>query len=198
VEGRFQLTDSGLVQAVLDAGGELDEDELIVARQVTAVGRSRAYLGGAQVPAPVCARVTEALIAIHGQSEQVRLTAADRQRTLLDRFAGESVASVLEPYARFYAERRAAATELEKLRAEAQSRAREIDVLRFGLTEIEQVAPEAGEDISLAAEAARLHSADDLRIAAGSALTNIAGADDESGGALSEITATGRDGIFAG
>ena len=74
--------------------------ELIVARQVTAVGRSRAYLGGAQVPAPVCARVTEALIAIHGQSEQVRLTAADRQRTLLDRFAGETVASVLAPYAR--------------------------------------------------------------------------------------------------
>ncbi|HSU35559.1 MAG TPA: DNA repair protein RecN [Propionibacteriaceae bacterium] len=189
VEGRFQLTDSGLVQAVLDAGGELDDEELIVARQVTAVGRSRAYLGGAQVPAPVCARVTEALIAIHGQSEQVRLTAADRQRTLLDRFAGASVTSVLEPYARFYAERRAAATELERLRAEAQSRAREIDVLRFGLTEIEQVAPEAGEDISLAAEAARLHSADDLRIAAGSALTNIAGADDEPGGALSEITA---------
>ena len=60
-----------------------------MARQVTAVGRSRAYLGGAQVPAPVCARVTEALIAIHGQSEQVRLTAADRQRILLDRFAGE-------------------------------------------------------------------------------------------------------------
>ena len=189
VEGRFQLTDTGLVQAVLDAGGELDDEELIVARQVTAVGRSRAYLGGAQVPAPVCARVTEALIAIHGQSEQVRLTAADRQRTLLDRFAGGTVASVLAPYTRFYAERRAATTELERLRAEAQSRAREIDVLRFGLTEIEQIAPEAGEDISLAAEAARLHSADDLRIAAGSALTNIAGADDEPGGALSEITA---------
>ena len=80
-------------------------------------------------------------------------------------------------------------TELERLRAEAQSRAREIDVLRFGLTEIEQVDPEAGEDITLAAEAARLHSADDLRVAAGTALTSIAGADDEPGGALSEVTA---------
>ena len=192
VEGRFQLTDSELVQAVTDAGGELDEDELIVARQVTAVGRSRAYLGGAQVPAPVCARVTEALIAIHGQSEQVRLTASDRQRILLDRFAGDTVASVLGPYAGAYAERRAAVTELERLRAEAQSRAREIDVLRFGLTEIEQVDPEAGEDITLAAEAARLHSADDLRVAAGTALTSIAGADDEPGGALSEVTAARR------
>ena len=189
MEGRFQLTEAELVEAVTDAGGELDEDELIVARQVTAVGRSRAYLGGAQVPAPMCARVTEALIAIHGQSEQVRLTAADRQRTLLDRFAGETVASVLGPYARRYAERRAAAIELERLRAEAQSRAREIDVLRFGLTEIEQVDPEAGEDITLAAEAARLHSADDLRVAAGTALTYVAGGEDEPGGALSEVTA---------
>ena len=41
---------------MLDAGGELDDDELLVARQVTAAGRSRAYLGGAQVPAPVLRR----------------------------------------------------------------------------------------------------------------------------------------------
>ena len=48
-------------------------------------------------------------------------------------------------------------------------------MLRFGLTEIEQVGPEAGEDIALAAEAARLHSADDLRIAAGAALPTSPG-----------------------
>ena len=87
---------------------------------------------------------------------------ADRQRQLLDRFAGTAV---LEPLARYWlwSEDRAARTELAELRAEAQSRAREIDLLTFGLEEIERIGPGAGEDVALAAEAARLQSADDLQ-----------------------------------
>ena len=189
VEGRFGCADPALVTAVTEAGGEIEDGELLVARQVTASGRSRAFLGGAQVPAPVCARVIETLIAIHGQSEQVRLRSADRQRELLDRFAGESVAGPLEAYRQAWAERRAASAELDRLRAEAQSRAREIDLLRFGLSEIEAVTPEPGEDTRLAAEATRLQSADDLRLVAEQALVAVAGAEDEAGGALSDVTA---------
>ena len=189
VEGRFAGADPALVAAVTEAGGELEDGELLVARQVTAAGRSRAFLGGAQVPAPVCARVIETLIAIHGQSEQVRLRSADRQRELLDRFAGLSVGGSLEAYRQAWSERRAASAELDRLRAEARSRAREIDLLRFGVSEIEAVAPEPGEDVRLAAEATRLQSADDLRLVAEQALVSVAGADDETGGALSGVAA---------
>ena len=189
IEGRFRGNDPAVVTAVTEAGGELEDGELLVARQVTAAGRSRAFLGGAQVPAPVCARVIETLIAIHGQSEQVRLRSADRQRELLDRFAGESLAGPLEEYRGSWTERRSAGAELDRLRAEAQSRARELDLLRFGLSEIEAVAPEPGEDARLAAEATRLQSADDLRVVAEQALVAVAGAEDEAGGALSGVTA---------
>ena len=88
VEGRFTIDNLELAQTVQEAGGQLDDDELIVARHVTSAGRSRAYVGGAQVPASVCAELTAALVRIHGQAEQERLTEADRQRQLLDRFAG--------------------------------------------------------------------------------------------------------------
>src|SRR5215218_995509 len=98
VEGRFKIESSELLQQVRETGAELDDDELIVARHVTAAGRSRAYLGGAQVPASVCAELTARLVKIHGQSDQERLTEADRQRQLLDRFAG---APVGEPLARY-------------------------------------------------------------------------------------------------
>ena len=188
VQGVFRVAEPAIVQRVHDAGGQLDDDELIVARHLTSAGRSRAYLGGAQVPAPVCAAITEQLIAIHGQSEQQRLAAADRPRQLLDRFAGEELEPVLSRFRRLYAERRADANELARLRAEAQARAREIDLLRFGLDEIERVAPAPGEDLALAAETLRLQSADDLRQAAQAALASVAGADDEPGGALSEVT----------
>jgi DNA repair protein RecN (Recombination protein N) len=192
VEGRFRVVDDALTARVAEAGGVLDEGgtgepELLVARHLTAAGRSRAYLGGAQVPATLCAEVTSDLITIHGQSEQVRLAASERQREILDRFAGPDLAEVLERYRRLFVERRAAVAELTTLRDDALARAREADLLMFGLTEIERVAPEAGEDVALAAEAERLQSADDLRLAATSALAALAGSDDEAGGALTGV-----------
>jgi DNA repair protein RecN (Recombination protein N) len=189
VEGRFKIDNTELVQTVQEAGGQLDDDELIVARHLTSAGRSRAYLGGAQVPASVCAELTAALVRIHGQAEQERLTEADRQRQLLDRFAGLPAREPLARYSSLWAEDRAARTELAQLRAEAQSRAREIDLLRFGLDEIERIAPASGEDVALAAEALRLQSADDLRDSAESAVQALAGPDDEAGGALAMLYA---------
>jgi DNA repair protein RecN (Recombination protein N) len=189
VEGRFKIDNAELLQQVVEAGGELDDDELIVARHVTAAGRSRAYLGGAQVPANVCAELTATVVKIHGQAEQERLTEADRQRQLLDRFAGAAVLEPLDRYSVLWAVERAARAELAQLRNEAQSRAREIDLLKFGLEEIERIGPAPGEDIALAAEAIRLQSADDLRDSAQSAVLALAGAEDEAGGALALLYA---------
>ena len=189
VEGRFKIENPEQLQQVNDAGGELDDDELIVARHLTSAGRSRAYLGGAQVPASVCAEMTATLVRIHGQAEQERLTGADRQRQLLDRFAG---APALEPLARYsvlWAEDHAVRAELGQLRTESQRRAREIDLLRFGLDEIERIAPAPGEDVALAAETVRLQSADDLRDSAQAAVHALAGPDDEAGGALAMLSA---------
>ena len=192
VEGRFRQVVASVAERVRDAGGEFDGDpdagrELLVARHLTAAGRSRAYLGGASVPAAVCADVTSSLITIHGQSEQVRLASSDRQRDILDRFAGPDLAVLLGEYRSRFAERRAAAAELAVLRDDALARAREVDLLTFGLAEIERVAPEAGEDVTLAAEAERLQSADDLRLVASAALVALAGGDDEAGGAMSAV-----------
>ena len=187
VEGRFAVAEP-LAAQVADLGGTLDEDELLVARQLSAAGRSRAFVGGAQVPAGVCADLASQLITIHGQSEQVRLSSPERQRDIVDRFAGVELVGVLQDYRSRYAQRRAAATELDRLRADAAARAREIDVLRFGLEEIERVNPQPGEDVALAAEATRLQSADDLRAAAQTALEALAGGEDESGGALVGLT----------
>ena len=189
VEGRFKIENPELLQRASQAGGELDDDELIVARHVTAAGRSRAYLGGAQVPAGVCAELTAELVRIYGQSEQERLTEAGRQLQLLDRFAGAPVLEPLYMYSDLWSEDRAARAQLAQLRAEAQSRAREIDLLRFGLEEIERIGPAPAEDVALAAEALRLQSADDLRDSAHSVVQALAGPEDEAGGALAMLYA---------
>jgi DNA repair protein RecN (Recombination protein N) len=192
VEGRFKIENRELLQRMSDAGGELDDDELIVARHVTVAGRSRAYMGGAQIPASACAELTASLVKIHGQAEQERLTEADRQRQLLDRFAADTVVEPLARYSALWTEDRTSRAELAQLRAEAQRRAREMDLLTFGLEEIERIGPAPGEDLALAEEVLRLQSADDLRDSAQSAVHALAGPDDEAGGALAMLYAAGK------
>lgn len=177
VEGRWRV-DEAAATRVRDLGGELDDGEVIVARQVTAA-RSRAFVGGAGVPASACAELVADWATIHGQSDQVRLATPERQREVLDRFAGADLAALLAEYQRDYVERRAARDELAELTSQDQARARELDLLRFGIDEVAAVAPQAGEDDVLAAEARRLQAVDELRLAAGSALVAVAGSDDD-------------------
>ncbi len=87
-------------QAVTEAGGDLDADgSLVLRRVITAAGRSRAVAGGASVPATVLARLAENLVAVHGQSDQQRLTQPAEQRLTLDRFAGLDLADCRAAFA---------------------------------------------------------------------------------------------------
>ncbi|GAA2102533.1 DNA repair protein RecN [Microlunatus panaciterrae] len=193
VEGLFMLTDPVLQGRIEDAGGQVEDGELLIARQITAAGRSRAWVGGAQVPAAVCADIASDLVTVYGQSEQIALGREERQRSILDRFVGAPLLSLLTEYRQLYVERRALVAELEQLRSDAQTRAREVDLIQFGLDEIERVAPQPGEDVALAAEAHRLQSMDDLRNAAQLAMMALAGDDSDASGA----TALGALGSLA-
>ena len=189
VEGRFSMTD-GDDPRLVELGATLDGDELLVARTLTTAGRSRCQLGGAQVPVSVCADVVSELVTIHGQSEQIRLQTTDRQREILDRFAGHDE---LAGYRTAWTRRRTVAAELDRLRGEAQARAREIGLIRFGLDEIDKVDPQPDEDVELAAEALRLQASDDLRLAAHTAISALSGdEDDTAAGALSAAVAARR------
>ena len=154
------------VAAVEDAGGEVEDDRVVLARNVSAEGRSRAFVGGASVPVSVLAEVAEPLVAVHGQSDQHRLLQPRAQREALDRFGGQEVAALLAGYALLHERLLATERELDEVVATARDRAREADLLRFGLGEVEAVEPEPGEDAALAAEEARLGYADELRTAA--------------------------------
>ncbi len=156
----------GLAHAVDEVGGEIEDDRVVLARNITAEGRSRAFVGGAAVPASALAAVAEPLVAVHGQSDQHRLLKARAQRDALDRFGGPQVAALAEHWTGLHARLGAVESELVEVVASARERAREADLLRFGLDEIEQVDPEPGEDVALAAEEARLGFADTLRSAA--------------------------------
>ncbi|HHV21534.1 MAG TPA: DNA repair protein RecN [Propionibacterium sp.] len=187
VEGTFTALPDDVGVRVAEAGGEIDDGALLVARQVTS-SRSRCFLGGAGVPVSLAADITADLVTIHGQSEQLKLAAPDRQREILDRYAGSGLATDLAAYRRDWSDRQSARAELTELRDHARERAREVDLLQFGLTEIEQVEPQPGEDRELAEEADKLQAIDDLRLAAHTAVVALAG-DEDSIDAGSALTA---------
>jgi DNA repair protein RecN (Recombination protein N) len=156
----------GFATAVEESGGVIEDDQVVLARNVTAHGRSRAWIGGASVPVTTLAEVAEPLVAVHGQSDQHRLLRAGAQRASLDRFGGAELAGTSAAYASLWAQLAATERTLAEVVGSARERVREADQLRFGLGEVEAVDPRPGEDAELAAEETRLGFADTLRTAA--------------------------------
>lgn len=167
VEGRWIIDPNGAVaERARDAGGDLDGGELILARSVSTEGRSRAIIGGRTTPVGVLNELGQQLVVVHGQSDQVRLRSASAQREALDRFAGPELARLLAEYQDAYRGWQLKQGELDVLVAEQDRRSREAEELRVAMAEIEQVAPQRGEDVELAERADRLTNLEDLRVAA--------------------------------
>ncbi len=182
-EGRFRVGDvPAALRRIDDAGGEIEEDgTVVVLRTVAAGGRSRAHLGGRGVPAAVLGDIAAELVTVHGQSEQVRLRSASRQRAALDAYAGPDHAELLRDYRAAWTQRAGLAAKIQEIETHAAERAREAEELRAGLAAVERVDPRPGEDAQLMALAARLANAEDLRLAAQVAHEAIAGDDERSG-----------------
>ena len=198
VEGRVVLAagqspDEVAKARALEAGADLEDGVLLLARQVSAEGRSRAWVGGRSAPVGVLAELAEDLIEVHGQSDQQRLLRPERQRSALDRYAGDAVGEPLVRYRDAYDRHRRVEAELSELTAASRERSQEAERLRFGLAEIEAVNPAAGEDVELAVEGERLEHADELRSAADSAHSALVGDNDAVDAAdVSALTAAAR------
>lgn len=170
-----------------DVGGEVEDGRVLLGRQVSAEGRSRAFLGGAGVPAATLQRAGERLVAVHGQSDQHRLLRTEAQRAALDAFAGAQLAEVADRYRAAYHRLREVEAELREVLGSARERVREADLLRLGIEEVERVDPQPGEEASLAAEETRLGFADTLRAAAEQAREALS-SDQDAPDALGAVT----------
>lgn len=181
VEGRIRVAGHPTIPGRVDeAGGEVEDDGTVLVLRTIADGRSRAHLGGRAVPQGVLAEIADDLVTVHGQAEQLRLRTSAKQRDALDDFAGPVHQGVLADYRAAWAERTGLLAEIADSEAKVAERAREVELLRIGLEEIERVDPQPGEDAELAALIERLSNAEGLRVAAGEAHQAMAG-EDESG-----------------
>ncbi len=179
----------GFADAVDEAGGEVEDGRVVLARNLSAEGRSRAFVGGASVPVAKLAEISG--VAGRG-ARPVRPapTAPAAGPARGARPVRRSRVGVVcwRAYADLFHRLSAVEHELDEVVTTARERAREADLLRFGLGEVEAVEPSPGEDGELAAEESRLGFADTLRTAAESAREALS-SDDSTGDALTSTSA---------
>jgi len=140
-------------------------DELIVRRIQFADGRTRAFINDQPVSVQVLRALGAALVEIHGQHDERAFVEAATHRALVDAFGGiEADAAAVR---RLWDERRVCETAVESHRAEVERARREAEWLRHAVDELGRLAPETGEETSLADRRTAMmqaeKSAEDLR-----------------------------------
>lgn len=169
VEGRWLVKDGTEIadqvsKRLIDAGTEILDGELIMNRSVTLEGRGRASVSGKATPINVLSELGQALVVVHGQSDQIRLKSSAAQREALDQYAGAQ--ELLRDYQSAFNRWKSSSTELATLEQTLEARALEAAQLRNAVTELEEADPKLGEDVELTDKANRLGHIQELRLAA--------------------------------
>ncbi|MBI5129584.1 MAG: DNA repair protein RecN [Rhodopseudomonas palustris] len=153
VTATFDLAKGHPAFAILTANGlddrdEEDAGEMILRRVQLADGRTRAFINDQSVSVQTLKAVGAALVEIHGQHDERALVDAATHRRLLDAFAGlEKDVAALET---LWDGRRTARAALDEHRAGMERAAREADYLRHASDELKKLAPQDGEETTLA------------------------------------------------
>ena len=184
VAGLFSVDHCPELSALLnEAGLECEEaEDLIVERELTAAGKSRAFVANRQVTTAFLRQLAPLLGDIHGQNEQQRLFESRVQQETLDRFAGAG--KLRGDIARAYDEWRAIGERLTELRRGEEEKLRLLDLWTFQKKEIETAAVRAGEDAELEAERRILQNATRLEEHANAAFALLY---DSPGSALAQV-----------
>lgn len=160
-----------------------DERSCAIRRSIGAEGRSRAFINNQPVTLQDLRTLGALLVDIHGQHAHQSLLAPPAQRELLDAFAGLGDRSTAVADA--YADWQAARDELESVRSRGEDREAQIELLRFQLGELEELALSEDEPAALHIERARLANMDRLVQGLDSALNQLYESD--LGSAYSQI-----------
>jgi DNA repair protein RecN (Recombination protein N) len=189
VEGVFDLPEGLLSEPEMaEIAERLPEgaDEVVLGRRVSASGRTSAFVAGRAASASDLKALGGRLLAFYGQHEHRKLTISSAQMDVLDGFAGPAQLELRERYREAHRECLRLTAELAELRERDGSHERDLDLFRYELSEIEEVAPDPDEERQLGDERQRLRHAEGLREAAAGAHAVALGVE-EDGGAVAAL-----------
>lgn len=193
VEGRFELDPGlpaveGLVEAGLLDGATEGPVEIVISRTIGDARGGKVRVNGRMTTVALLEEVGRGLVEIAGQHEHQRLGTASFQRGLVDAFAGDEAVTLAAEVGARVRDATTAARFAAELRADERERARELDVLRFEIQEIEGAGLAPGELDRLRKDAARLEHAEAIGAGVASAMDALRG----EGGAEDRLNEAAR------
>ncbi len=178
VELVFSVEDEETANAIKELGIDMDEDNLVILSRTIRDGRSIARINSRTVTASVLKSVSELLIDIHGQHEHQSLLYRKNHMKILDSFAKAELSEILPDIKKDHDRLLEIKRELAATPLDERERARQTDLLRFEVEEIEKADFKEGEDEELEVTYERMKNTGKLVGAISEALQAVNGQQD--------------------
>ena len=158
IDGIFDIAHHQSIQELLESKNIMvEEGQLILSRSFNRNGKSSILANDQPIPLKALKEIGQYLADIHGQYSNQRLLDADTHHEYLDTFNQEGK-TAYKAYIEAYKVYKQAKQEVDNLQENMSERARELDMLRYQIDEIEDARLSIGEDIFIAEELKRLDS----------------------------------------
>lgn len=163
IEGVFEVSPQSSLREILESKNiDMEDDTLILSRKFSATGKSLILANDQVIPLKALREIGMHLADIHGQYSNQQLLVPDTHHLYLDTY-NESAIQAFQDYSKAYETYAKAKRTLEQLREDSAQRARELDMLRFQIEEIEEAQLQEGEDTAIAEELERLDNYERLQ-----------------------------------
>ena len=176
IEAHFDLSRYGMQKFFDDHDIDYDADDTIIRRELTAAGKSRAFINDTPVPLTRMRELGEQLVDIHSQHQNLLLQKEDFQLNVVDIIAQD--ADQLKVYQKEYQAYRKAKELLEELKAEIAKNRENEEFMRFQHKELEDANLQEGELEQLEQEAETLSHSEDIKTALFEADNALSGEND--------------------
>ncbi len=160
VEGVFEVRDYDLKKFFSENDIDYD-DEVIVRREITPSGKSRAFINDTPVTIKLLQQLSGNLIDLHQQFDTLDIHSVSFQMRMVDALAGNG--DILYQYKQIFNQYQSNKKELEELLRRSQESANEIDFIEFQLGEFNEAELVEGEQEQLESEQQTLSSAEDIK-----------------------------------
>lgn len=176
IEAHFDLTKYNMQPFFTDNDIEYDANDCILRRELTAAGKSRAFINDTPVPISIIKQLGEQLVDIHSQHQNLLLGSEDFQLRVLDIIAQDSniVTDYNEAYDKLVSARKAVTAKKREIEKNVENE----EFLRFQYRELEDARLESGMQETLEEEADKLNHIEDIKGALFQADQILSGSDD--------------------
>ena len=163
IEAQFDLSRYDMQDFFTENDIEYDADETIIRRELTAAGKSRAFINDTPVQLSILKELGERLVDVHSQHQNLLLNKQDFQMSVVDIIADD--ARQLAQYQQAFSAYHAAMKELETLRDDIERNRQNLDFLQFQCDELTHANLHEGEQEELEQQSDTMAHAEDIKSA---------------------------------